>query len=556
LLSRALLLFVLVLATPALSQPTLDVAPAPAAAPEPPLLVPPAQPSPPPAKGPEDALGRGTPRGAARGFLDAAREGDYAKASEFLDLRRVAASRRSEDGAELAKQLRAVLDKTLWVDLDDLSDEPAGNTEDGLPARTDRMGTLETRDGAVDVKLARVARDDGQAIWKISADTVQKVPSLHDEFGLSPFAAQLPPVLLETRILDLALWQWIGFALLLLLAAVSGWLFEIVVRRLVLSLASRSAGAKRLLDAITGPLRFILALLVFQAGRPWLGLPLRAAQTLDAMDGTLWVLAGTWVMLRVVEAVAQRIVRRLTERGQISATALVPVGRRMARFLIYAIGLLFALRSFGVNVTALVAGLGVGGLAVALAAQKTLENLFGGITIIADAPVRVGDPCRFGDKQGVVEEIGLRSTRIRTPERTVIAVPNAEFATLQLENFARRDRFLLLTRIGLRPETTPDQIRSLLPEIERLLAACDLVVKDQARVKLVGFGPASIDVELHAYVRTADIEQFYATRQELLLQVMDVVERAGTGLAFTPPAPAPAGSPARAVPNASSTSSP
>jgi len=528
--------------TIAAAQPKLPELPAPVApstAPvQPPLLTPPAQPLAPP-RGPEDSLGRGTPRGTTRGFLEAARSGDYEKAAEYLDLHRIPASRRDDDGPELAKELKAVLDRTLWVDLTDLSDDPEGNVDDGLPPRTDRLGSLETREGVVDIKLARVPRDDGQPIWKISADTVRQVPALHEEFGLPEFAAQLPPVLLDTRLLDVALWQWIAFPLLLLVAAGSAWIFEILVRRPVLALLGSARGqAGRLLDETAGPIRFILGLLLFQAGLPLVGLPLRAQQILAACLDTLWVVAVTWVSLRVVEAVAQRIVRRLTERGQLSATALVPVVRRMARFVIYAIGALFALRSFGVNVTALVAGLGVGGLAVALAAQKTLENLFGGITIIADAPVRVGDPCRFGDKQGVIEEIGLRSTRLRTPERTVIAVPNAEFATLQLENFARRDRFLFQTRVGLRPDTPPDRVRAILTEMQRLVDAHDLVDGADARVRLVGFGASSLDVEIFAYIRTADMEKFYTARQELLLQVMDVLQAAGTGLAVSPAPPA------------------
>ena len=535
-LSGALLL--LSLAAPAGGQPRLELTPAQPSEPAPPpLVVPPVQPSPPPPKGPEDALGRGTPRTAARGLLDALREGDYARAAEYLDLRRIPTTRRADDGLEIAKQLKAVLDRTLWVDLDDLSDGPEGNTEDGLPSRTDRLGSLDTREGVADIKLARVPREDGQSIWKVSADTVRQVPALYQEFGLPAFAAQLPPVLLETRFLDIALWQWAGFAVVLLLAAASGWLFAIVLRRLVLALAgSARRQASRLLEATSGPMWFMLALLVFETGLPLLGLPVRAQQILAAIMGTLWVVAGTWIALGIVEAVAQRIVRRLTERGQISATALVPMGRRMAGFVVYTVGGLFALHSFGVNVTALVAGLGVGGLAVALAAQKTLENLFGGITIIADAPVRVGDPCRFGDKQGVVEEIGLRSTRIRTPERTVIAVPNAEFATLQLENFARRDRFLLAAKIGLRSDTTPEQLRHLLLEMKRLLMAHALIDPEPARVRLIGFGASSLDVEIHAYVRTSDAEQFYAVREELLLQVMDVVEQTGTKLATTPQA--------------------
>jgi MscS family membrane protein len=523
----ALLLLVLGTAQLADAQPTV--------VPQEPLLSPVFVPPPPPTsqpKGPDDTLGRGTPREAIRGFLDAVRESNYTKAADYLDLRRIPAALRSEEGAEFAKQLQTVLDKTLWFDVDDLSDDPQGNTEDGLPARTERIGTIAARDGAVDVTLARVPREDGQLIWKISADTVRHVPALYDEFGLSPFVAQLPPVLLETRLFDVALWQWIGILALILIAAASSWLFEIVLRRIVLFFAGRSASAaRRLLDVTAGPLRFILALLLFQAGKSWLGLPLRTDQILNVFEGTLWVVAATWAALRFVEGTSQRIVRRLTERGQLSATALVPVGRRMARFVLYVIGALFLLRSFGVNVTALVAGLGVGGLAVALAAQKTLENLFGGITLIADAPVRVGDVCRFGDKVGTLEDIGLRSTRIRTVERTVIAIPNAEFSALQLENLARRDRFLLKTLLRLRPPITPAQMRSVLNAIQRLLAEQELIDRNSASARMVGFAVAAVEIEIHAYVRTNDADQFSTVREELLLGVMDAVQEAGAVLA-------------------------
>lgn len=519
-----------VLAAPAVAQPKLGAPPPPRL--DEPLLVPPVQPSPAPVRGPEDSLGRGTPRSAVRGMFEAARAGDWTKAAEFLDLRRVPASRRARDGPEIARQLQAVLNRTLWVDLDDLSDDPQGNTDDGLPANVDRLGSLDTRDGVVDVKLARVPREDGQSIWKVSADTVRQVPALHEELGLPSFAAQLPPVLLETRLLDIALWQWAGLGAVLLLAAASGWMISIVLRRVVLAVAGSARGpAARVLAATTGPIWFSLALLVFENGVPVLGLPVRAQQVVTALLRMLWVVAGTWVALGIAEAIAQRIVRRLTERGQLSATALVPMGRRMARFVILAIGGLFALHSFGVNVTALVAGLGVGGLAVALAAQKTLENLFGGITVIADAPVRVGDLCRFGNRIGTVEEIGLRSTRVRTLERTVVAVPNAEFSSLQLENFTRRDRFLLHARLGLRYGTSSDQMRAILAGIARILDEDSRVHPDPARVRMAGFGASSLEVEIFAYVRTTDGNEFVLVREELLLQIMDVVQAAGSAFA-------------------------
>ena len=190
------------------------------------------------------------------------------------------------------------------------------------------------------------------------------------------------------------------------------------------------------------------------------------------------------------------------------------------------------LDNFGFNVTALVAGLGVGGIAVALAAQKSIENLFGGIMLYADRPVRVGDYCGFGGRTGVVEEIGMRSTRIRTLDRTVLTVPNAEFSSLQIENFAKRDFIRLSTTLGLRYETTPDQLRHVLIELRRLLYGHPMVSNDPARVRFTGFGAFSLDLEITAYVTTSDWAEFLGVREDLYLQMMDLVEASGTGFAF------------------------
>jgi MscS family membrane protein len=147
------------------------------------------------------------------------------------------------------------------------------------------------------------------------------------------------------------------------------------------------------------------------------------------------------------------------------------VGRRTIKVVVALIAVLALFQNFGFNVTGLVAGLGLGGLAVALAAQETVKNFFGGVALIADQPVRVGDFCRFGDKMGTVEDISLWSTRVRTLERTVVSIPNGQFVGLQLENFTRRDRMWLHTTMGLHYETTPDQLRHVLGEIRALSPA-------------------------------------------------------------------------------------
>jgi len=167
-----------------------------------------------------------------------------------------------------------------------------------------------------------------------------------------------------------------------------------------------------------------------------------------------------------------------------------------------------------------------------LAAQKTLENLFGGIMIISDEPIRVGDFCRVGDQMGTVEDIGLRSTRIRTLSRTVIAVPNSQLATENIENFSLRDKFWLRHLIGVRYETTSDQLRYLLAEIRTLLFSHPMVERDGARIRFVGFGGSSLDLEIFAYVKATEMPEFLAIQEDLLLRIMDLIAEAGTGIAF------------------------
>jgi MscS family membrane protein len=189
------------------------------------------------------------------------------------------------------------------------------------------------------------------------------------------------------------------------------------------------------------------------------------------------------------------------------------------------------LQNLGFNVSGLIAGLGIGGLAVALAAQETVRNFFGGIALITDQPVRVGDFCRFGDKMGTVEDISIWSTRVRTLERTVVSIPNGQFAGMQLENFARRDQIWLHTTVGLQYGTTPDQVRRVLTDLRTMLDAHPLVRHESARARFVGFGGPSLHIEISAYIRTAKLDEFLAIREDICLQIMDIIERSGGRIA-------------------------
>jgi MscS family membrane protein len=196
------------------------------------------------------------------------------------------------------------------------------------------------------------------------------------------------------------------------------------------------------------------------------------------------------------------------------------------------IGAAFIFYLAGLNPTAVLTGLGVGGIAVAFAAQKTLENLFGGVMIISDQPIRVGDYCRAGDFQGTVEDIGLRSTRLRTLGRTVVSVPNGQLATMSLENFTERDKILFRHKLQLRYETSADQLRFVIGEIRRMLYEHPRVETVTARVRFTGFQDSALELDVFAYVLETDYTEFLAIQEDILLRLMDVVEKSGTTFAF------------------------
>lgn len=481
-----------------------------------------------------DTLGRDNPRGAMRGYLEACRAGDYERAATYLDLSGLPPAARTSRGPVLARQLKVALDRTLWVELDKLSDAPEGERDDGLPARRDVVGTIDTAKGVVPMFLERAKAEGDTLIWKIAPATIAQIPALHQEFGYGVVGEYLPPMFFQIQFLEVQLWQWIGLLALVAVAAVVSWIATVIIVRLARPVVVRMCTGwdDRALRLAAGPLRLIIAVTVFSAGTYTLGLAVPVQAFIAALEKALTIVAVTWLLVRVVAVAAHTVEERLVARGQTVAMSIVPLGRRTVQVLVLALATLAVLQNLGINVTGILAGLGIGGLAVALAAQKTVENLFGGVTLIADQPVHVGDFCRFGDKIGTVEEVGLRSTRVRTLDRTVVTIPNAEFAGMQIENFARRDRIWFRTTIGLRYETTPDQLRYVLVELKKLLVAHPKVHPDPARVRFVGFGAYSLDLEIFAYVLTTDINEYLAIQEDLLLRIMDIVAASGAGFAF------------------------
>jgi MscS family membrane protein len=280
------------------------------------------------------------------------------------------------------------------------------------------------------------------------------------------------------------------------------------------------------------PVRLFLLALTIHWFLASVGLSLLVRQFWSNIALLIAIASSVWLLMLFTRWSERYILRHRGGRELSGAASILRLGRRVVDGLLVFAGLLFILYHFGVNPTAAIAGLGVGGIAVALAAQKTLENVIGGISLIADQAVRVGDTLKLGDILGTVEDVGLRSTRIRTLDRSVVSLPNGQIANMSLENLSTRDKFWFHPILGLRYETTSVQLSSAMAALRKLITEHSAVDSFSVRVQFVRFGAFSLDVEIFAYVFAADWSHFLNIQEELLLSIMDVVQKAGAEFAF------------------------
>ena len=488
------------------------------------------------AQAPLDSLGDGSPRGAVYRYLMDARQARWSDAARYLDLSEIPEGERATQGPALARELKVVLDRTLWIDLDTISDRPGGTPTEGLPDDIERIGTIATASGPVDLTMRRVVdpENGGRLVWKFSPVLVERLPVLYDEFRYGWIGEHAPAALHTMGPTNLETWQILGLLAFVVFAWLGSWLVAKGVLRVVGPMAARTPTRidNRLMATLPRPVRWTIALALVWGFLPALDLSVKASTWVDRGLVAFGFVTFMLYLAAAAEALAQAARERFDRDGQRSGAGVVNVANRMVKILLVIVAVTGLLQLFGFNVTTIVAGLGIGGIAVALAAQKTIENLFGGLTMMADKPVRIGDYCRFGDKEGWVEDIGLRSTRVRTLARTIISVPNAEFSNVQIENLTARDRMRFFTTLNLRYETTPDQMRHVLVGLRALFGGHPKVGPEMLRVRFAAFGAASLDIEINAYVMTADVDEFLAIREDLLLRIMDCVTQAGTGFAF------------------------
>jgi MscS family membrane protein len=475
-----------------------------------------------------DPLGRDTPYGTVFGFLQQAEKANYSVAAQYLQM---SPSRRQTEGAAVAEDLKEVMDRAYSGTLGSKLPEGEQQESEGVPAGRQRLGMISAGDAEANLELVRVSDPSGARIWLISSDTLAKLPELYDQVSARKVETRLPQWMVKYQPGGMPLWQWLALVLLIPVAVGAGWLLLVVLQIPVRWWAQKHGHAELAARSVSRPAWLLAGILIHRILARYLRMPLLQRHYYFQFVEVAVIIGANWILWRVVRWFLQSVRNQALARGHGGTGSLMLLGERLIKAFIFVLALFLILGVLGFNLTTALAGVGIGTLAVGFGAQQTIANLFGGVSVLGDEVIRVGDVCKFGDRTGTVEDIGLRSTRVRTEERTLLAIPNGTVATINVENLSRRDKIFFKTVLGFHLDTSSDHLHEVLSEIRRVISSNPKVENSTVRVRLVELASAAINVEVVCYVMTQEFDKFAEVREELLLQIMKFVEDSPANLA-------------------------
>ena len=483
-----------------------------------------------PQQQPTDPLERTTPRGTIAAFIRAVEREDYVLAARYLQVNE--SQRRNTE--TLARDLKSLADRYFSEPITSISDSPDGALDDGLPIDRERVGPLTINDTKTDITLVRVTDPQVGKVWLISSETLALVPSLKRLVARTWIERVMPSALLNRELLGISLAHWIvlvamlvvPFAVLTLLGV--GLAFA--VRRLLADPARRQ-NLDAWYTAIRWPAITVVVLAIQLSALRFLGYPLAFRITYAHIGLIAAVVAMTWLLRRILTLGFARARSVVWGKDRTSTRSLMLLGERLIKVLVVVVAILAILSIIGVNTKTALAGLGIGGVALALGAQKTVENVLGGVFLLSDRVLAVGDVCNISNRLGTIEDITLRSVRLRTLDQTLVSVPAGVLAQSGIENFATREKILVQTILRLRYGTSVEQLTRILDGVRHQLADSPEIEQGSSRIRLVNFGERAIELEVFAYMLTADFAEFLGLREGLLLEIAKIVEAAGSAFA-------------------------
>ena len=475
-----------------------------------------------------DPLKRETPRSMVSGLISALAEpADYDRAAQYLDVP-AATNRQRTNAVTQARNFHALLDKggslTPFVAL---STEPIGKIDDELPAEQENVGVVAIQDRKIPILLTR-GQDGDHQVWRVSRETIDQIAQVARETPVVQEPDKNELVVAGAPLKDWAMLIGLGVLIFGGLWTVAA-LIVAAMRRLVAD--ADANGLVSFMEAALPPASLLIAVGLFYSWAEELPVSIVARTTLLRYTGIVSVVALVWFGLRLIDAVSELATSRMQRSQRRQVVAVITLARRAAKILLLVFSGIAILGTFGIDVTTGIAALGIGGIALALGAQKTVENLVGSVTVIADKPLQVGDFIKVGDVVGTVEDVGIRSTRIRTGERTVITIPNGDLSARQIENFAARDRFLFNPVITVDSVTTAAKLKEAISIVQQVLTEQKNMAEGH-RARLGSISERGFNIEVFSYIDVREFDTQVIIRENLLLTIFERLEAADINLAF------------------------
>lgn len=466
-----------------------------------------------------DSFGRDTPRHTVQGFISALSENDYLLASNYLNLSK------SDNPTTTVRQFKQALDAggRFQADLQ-LSNESEGNLTDQLPPNQENVGTISIGDKNLSLILERVVSQNDEKYWQFSSDTISSIPEV---------IANTEPTLVSRYTIDsLEGKKLFGYQLADLVAALTMTVSSFILTYLMVWLLYHllrfiyphvRGVPLPLPNKVVLPFSVVTMALILSEVMVYAGVSVTLREPVNRFTEIASWVATTWLLLRVIDAIFTRAVNLSYRKNHTERVSILGLMRKVVKALLLIFAIIVIFGNLGFDLTTGIAALGVGGLALALGAQKTIENLVGSVVVVADSPVRIGDYCKFGTYEGTVIDIGIRSSRVRTLTRTIVTVPNGDFSSMQIENFTSRDMFRFFHHLYLKRTADLDVIFKMVNDLDAFIKEHDLTNQEWNQVNILELRQDCYVVQLQAYVNAVDITEFYDKQNTLFVDVLKKV---------------------------------
>lgn len=483
----------------------------------------------------QDTFGRDTPRGAMQGLLKALAQNDKELATNYLPVTE------RKNSKALVTELKTALDSGGRIANElQMSNDPAGNLDDKLAPNLDKVGDLTLRnqhqDKTVDILFERVKQKDGTQVWLLSEQTLKAIQSVENIGKTTIVEAYMPNDLLKQEIKGYSVGHILAvIAVLVVTYALSlllSW-FLYAIFRGVYQATHRAKSPDELpkpvpIDKrVIVPMAMILTGIFIQELMIIVGINLVVRNIVERMADILSWGASVWLFLRILDIIFTPLERYATENHHPERLSVLNLLRKVIKALLLIVATIVILGNLGFDLTTGIAALGIGGLALALGAQKTIENLVGSVSLVADQPVNVGDYCVFGSQEGTVEDIGIRSTRLRTLNRTLVTIPNGSFSSMSIENYSKRDMFHFNQLFYISRDSNTKKLREFIEEVQIYIVNHPVTNSHWNQVRISSTQQDAYIVEVRCYLAVKGVMDFNEKQTLMILRIAEIMQEMG-----------------------------